>query len=226
MVPKDTQKSNHCCLRVSTHKSLAPQLCHRLHTAKPTRWSWLGWPAPRMHGTLRVVRRPHDAPGRAIHGSLMQPPTLCGVPGSDQGTLGLPDDICRSFSSTSSSGSMASQGRPKLLHCRFQGPTCRARCQRSTRTTGEKETVRTCPSFPLPVAYVHWTIVHLGTYLYRTTPPPRIDSFPRYMTRCRLKQGKRVTTGIAIAFVSASSLVIDGDAPLTCRYWRFTGLSN
>lgn len=43
----------------------------------------------------------------------------------------------------------------------------------------------------------------------RTTPTRSgIDSHPRYMTRHRLKQGKRVTVAIAIAFVSASALVM------------------
>lgn len=139
MVPKDTQKSNHCCLRVSTHMSLAPQLCHRLHIAKPTRWSWLGWPAPRMHGTLRVVRRPTMRQGEPSLDLSCNPPPCVVCRGATREPMACPDDICRSLSLTSSSGSVASQGRPKLLHCKLQGPACRARCQRPTRTTGKEK---------------------------------------------------------------------------------------
>lgn len=164
MVPKDTQKSNHCCPRVSTHKSSAPQLCHRLHTAKPTRRSWLGWPALRMHGTLGVVRRPTMRQEEPYMDLSCNPPPCVVCRGATRAPMVCTDDICRSLSSTSSSGSRASQGRSKLLDCKLQGPTCRARCQRSTRTTGKK-IVPTCPSFSPPVAYVHCKTVHLGAYL-------------------------------------------------------------
>lgn len=88
---------------------------------------------------LACGAKAHDAPGRAILGSLMQPPPCVVCRGATREPMACPDDICRSLSLSSSSGSVASQGCPTLLHCRLQGPACRARCQRPTRTTGKEK---------------------------------------------------------------------------------------
>lgn len=164
MVPKDTQKSNHCCLRVSTDKSLAPQLCHRLHTAKPTRRSWLGWPALRMHGTLGVVRRPtmrQEEP----YMDLSCNPHLVWCAGERPGH---PWSALMTFVV------------PSLQRLRpDQGPVRGARNSLTANSKGlpvghvasgphgqlAKKNVPTCPSFSPPVAYVHCKTVHLGAYL-------------------------------------------------------------
>lgn len=127
--------------------SLAPQLCHRLHTSKPTGRSWLGWPAPKMHGTLRVVRRPTMRQGEPSMDLSCNPHPCVVCRGATREPMAYPDDICRSLSSTSSSGSMASQGRPKLSHCKLQGLACRARCQWPRGTTGKNQQV--CTNMPI-----------------------------------------------------------------------------
>lgn len=150
--------------------------------------------------------RPTMHQGKPFMDPSCNPPPRVVCHGATREPMACPDDICRSYFLTSSSGSLTTEASPKLLHCETSTVCCAVCCQRSTRTTGPKIV---CKSSSFDLACCFCALDNPLPISVRTTPTRRgIDSHPRYMTRHRLKQGKRVTAAIAIASVSASALVM------------------
>lgn len=116
-----------------------------------------------------------------------------------------PDDICRSYFLTSPSWSMATEARRRLLCYETPRGLLRGMLSAFTHDNSSKKLHQHPHRLPRLLLLVHWTI---PVPISVRTRPSGIDSYPRYMTRYRLKQGIRVTAAIAIASVSASALVM------------------